>query len=76
LARGVEVLNSTIGPNVSLGEGVTIKNVEISNSIIMAGSKIENAKLSSSLLANDSRIELGGSTISAKLGSQAEIVQS
>ncbi len=75
LAKGVEVLSSTIGPNVSLGEGVTIKNVEISNSIIMAGSKIENAKLSSSLLANDSRIELGGGTISARLGSQAEIIK-
>ncbi len=75
LGEEVEVINSTIGPNVSIGEGVTIKNAEITDTIIMAGSKIENVELSGSLLANDARIELGGSTISAKLGSQAEIIQ-
>lgn len=71
----VEVINSTIGPNVSIGEGVTIKNAEITDTIIMAGSKVENANLSGSLLANESRIELSGEKISAKLGSQAEIIK-
>lgn len=75
LGEEVEIINSTLGPNVSIGKGVTIKNAEISDTIIMAGSKVENVELSSSLLANGARIELGGSTISAKLGSQAEIIQ-
>ncbi len=75
LGGGVEVINSTIGPNVSIGEGVTIKNAEITDTIIMAGSKVESANLSSSLLANESRIELSGEKISAKLGSQAEIIK-
>jgi len=76
LGDDVEVINSTIGPNVSIGEGVTIKNADISDTIIMSGSKIEDVDLSDSLLANDARIELDGNPISAKLGSQAEIVQS
>ena len=76
LGEEVEIINSTLGPNVSIGKGVTIKNAEISDTIIMAGSKVENVELSSSLLANGARIELGGSTISAKLGSQAEIIKS
>jgi len=76
LGEEVEVINSTIGPNVSIGEGVTIKNAEVTDTIIMAGSKIENAKLSDSLMAKEARIELGGNRISARLGNQAEIIQS
>jgi glucose-1-phosphate thymidylyltransferase len=49
----VEVVNSIIGPNVSISEGSVIKNAIISHSIIGSDATVENAILTRSLIGDN-----------------------
>jgi glucose-1-phosphate thymidylyltransferase len=48
----VQIVNSVVGPHVSVGSGTTINNSRITKAIIQSGSKIENAVLENSMLGN------------------------
>tara|TARA_B110000495_G_C22908208_1_gene530253 strand:+ start:1 stop:963 length:963 start_codon:yes stop_codon:yes gene_type:complete len=49
--------NSSIGPNVSIGDNCNIVNTSIDNSIVMSNTKIENnKKISNSIIAFNSQI--------------------
>ena len=52
IAKNVEIINSNIGPHVSIGSGTTIKNSSIKNSIIQKNSVISNAELRNSMLGS------------------------
>ncbi|MHC5353329.1 sugar phosphate nucleotidyltransferase [Myroides sp. LJL115] len=52
IGDNVVLINSTIGPNVSLGENTKIKNSTIKNSLIQTNSTISNATLDNAMIGN------------------------
>jgi len=48
----VTIVNSTVGPHVSVGNGSKITNSKITNSIIMDACQIENATFHNSMIGN------------------------
>ncbi len=50
---GVELEHSTIGPNVTIERGTTVRNSELSDTIIGSGSELDGVKLRQSLIGND-----------------------
>ncbi len=56
VARSAKVQNCILGPNVSIGEKVTLKNSIIKNSIIGEQACVENSILDSSLIGNCAQI--------------------
>jgi glucose-1-phosphate thymidylyltransferase len=54
IGKNTRIIDSHVGPFVSLYHDVLIENSKIENSIILAGSKIENmAKMADSLIGKD-----------------------
>ena len=52
IGEGVVLINSTVGPYASIGNGTIIENSVIKNSIIQTNSKIKNSELSNSMIGN------------------------
>lgn len=52
IGENVKLINSTVGPHVSIGANTTIDNSTVKNSIIQTNSKIANAELSNSMVGN------------------------
>ncbi|MDO9187523.1 MAG: sugar phosphate nucleotidyltransferase [Bacteroidia bacterium] len=52
IGENVTLLNSTVGPHASIGEGCVIENSTVQNSIIQTNSKIKNAELSNAMVGN------------------------
>ena len=52
IGNGVKIINSTIGPHVSINDGSIIDNCLIKNSIIQKNSQIKNANFSNSMIGN------------------------
>lgn len=73
IAEGARIINSTVGPNATVGENVVIRDAEIKNSIIMARSKLNKVKMVQSLIGEDAEINLAGEEIEATLGNQVKI---
>jgi glucose-1-phosphate thymidylyltransferase len=48
----VELINSTVGPNVSLGKGCHVINSTITNSLVQNHSHIKNAKLNNAMIGS------------------------
>ncbi len=66
IADDVIIEDSTIGPNVSVGKGTTIKSSSIQNTIIQSNSKIIGAKLQCSIIGNN--VEYKQSFTSVNIG--------
>lgn len=66
-----QLINSEIGPSVSISEGTVIRNSRIENSIIGRNCTIENAVLKDSLVGNDVRVVGGHLTVN--LGDSSEV---
>ena len=58
LGKNVRVLNSVIGPHVSIGEGTSVENSVIRNSIIQNNSKLISANIADSMIG--SNVEVHG----------------
>ncbi len=71
IAKGCEVKNSIIGPNVSVGENTTIQYSIVKNSIIGSYSRLNDVVLSSSIIGSDAHIQ--GLTQSLNIGDNTEI---
>ncbi|MBF6607317.1 MAG: nucleotidyltransferase [Flavobacterium sp.] len=52
IGSGVILRNSTIGPNVSLGDGCTVENSTIRNSLVQTNSTIRNAALDNAMIGS------------------------
>lgn len=52
IGENVKVINSKVGPNVSLGNGTCIVNSNIDNSLIQENTKINHGNLSNSMIGN------------------------
>lgn len=54
IGENVKLINSTVGPHASIGDGTTIENSIVKNSIIQTNSTIKNAELNNSMIGNAS----------------------
>jgi glucose-1-phosphate thymidylyltransferase len=52
IGEGVVLVNSTVGPNVSLGENTRVEDSTIKNSLIQTHAKIKNANLDNAMIGN------------------------
>lgn len=55
IGENVELINARIGPNVSIGDGSTINNSTIKNSLIQTFVKVDNAQLDKAMIGNFAR---------------------
>ncbi len=55
IGENVEVQNSKIGPNVSLGNGTKVKNSNIENSLIQENTVIDHGNLSNSMVGSHAK---------------------
>lgn len=74
VADGARIVDSTLGPHVSVGEDVKVQDATIKNSIVMNEAKIEEVELTGSLIGAKAEIKLPGVQIKTIIGNQAKIV--
>ncbi len=70
---GVQIANSVVGPNVSLGSGSIIENATLRDTIVGNRTRIVRSHLSRSLIGND--VFVAGVAGEVTLGDHAEIRQ-
>ncbi len=68
---GVKIVNSIIGPNVSIADNTIVKNSIIADGIIGSGAKIVNMNLQTSILGDD--VNLAGKPNSLNIGDSSTI---
>ena len=66
IGEDVAIINSVVGPNVSLGKGTHVTNSKIQNSLIQTHSHIKNAQLNNAMLGN--HVNFDGDFTSISLG--------
>lgn len=66
IGEDVAVINSVIGPNVSLGKGTHVTNSKIQNSLIQTHAHIKNAQLNNAMIGN--HVNFDGDFTSISLG--------
>src|SRR5574343_66723 len=66
IGEDVAVINSVVGPNVSLGKGTHVTNSKIQNSLIQTHSHIKNAQLNNAMIGN--HVNFDGDFTSISLG--------
>lgn len=66
IGEGVQLIDSIIGPNVSIGKGSHVQNSKIQNSLIQTHSHIKNAKLDNAMIGN--HVNYNGEYTSVSLG--------
>lgn len=71
IAKGVKIINSEIGPFVSIGENTIIKDSVISNTIIQNNTSLLKIKCTNSMIGSNAIIE--GTTQELSLGDYSEI---
>jgi glucose-1-phosphate thymidylyltransferase len=71
IATGCDIKNSIVGPNVAIGESVTINYSIVKNSIIGAFADLNDIVLTDSLIGSDT--ELKGESRSLNIGDNTEI---
>ena len=52
IGKNVVLINATVGPNVSLGDGCHISNSTIKNSLVQTHTHIKNARLDNAMIGN------------------------
>lgn len=66
IGEDVAIINSVVGPNVSLGKGTHVTNSKIQNSLIQTHSHIKNAQLNNAMIGN--HVNFDGDFTSISLG--------
>lgn len=66
IGENAKIINSVIGPYVSVGGDTTLENSVISNSIIQTNSKITNVKIDNSMVGN--YVEYNGTVREVSIG--------
>jgi len=72
IGDGAEIESSVIGPHVSIGSGVSLKNVVISNSIVDSRTVIENRIIEGSIIGRD--VNLTGKTVQMNIGDNTKVI--
>jgi glucose-1-phosphate thymidylyltransferase len=71
IAAGCDIKNSIIGPNVAIGEKVSINYSIVKDSIIGAFSDLNDIVLTHSLIGSDTKVK--GESRSLSIGDNTEI---
>ncbi len=71
IADGVKLINSTIGPYVSIGEGTVIEDSTVRNSIVQTHSQVRNANLDNAMIGNYATID--GKFTNVSIGDYSEL---
>ncbi len=66
IGKNVVLHNTTVGPNVSLGDGCHVSNSKITNSLIQTHSHIANATLDNAMIGN--HVNFDGNFTSVSIG--------
>lgn len=66
IGKNVVLINTTVGPNVSLGDGCQVQNSEIKNSLVQNHSHIKNAHLDNAMIGN--HVSFDGNFTSISIG--------
>ncbi len=66
VGQNVQLLNSVVGPHVSIGENTVIENAVIKNSIIQTDSSVKNIVIKNSMIGN--KVEIEGSELDLSIG--------
>lgn len=72
IGKNVVIVNSTIGPKVSLGNGTRVENSTISNTLVQENTVIENAELDNSMLGNN--VHYKGRSKSVSIGDYSTLL--
>jgi glucose-1-phosphate thymidylyltransferase len=71
IGENVQIVNSTVGPCVSIGDNTIIENSTVKNCIVQTNTKIRNATLSNSMLGN--YVEFAGISNDASIGDYSTV---
>jgi glucose-1-phosphate thymidylyltransferase len=71
IGENVKLINSAVGPHVSIGSNSVIENSVVKNSIIQTNTKIFNAELANSMIGNFA--EFSGKTNDASISDYTTI---
>lgn len=66
IGKNVSLVNTVVGPNVSIGEGCFLNDVEIKDSLVQKDSHIKNAKLVDAMIGNN--VKYNGNYSSVSIG--------
>lgn len=72
IGENVKLVNTTVGPNVSLGDNSIVENSIIKDSLIQTNVKITNAKLDKAMIGNHSKYN--GEFTSISIGDYTELL--
>jgi len=72
IGKGVVLINSTVGPYVSLGDNCSIDNATITHSLIQNNTCIKNTKLKDAMIGN--HVKFDGEFTSVSLGDYTQLV--
>ena len=64
IGKDVILINATVGPNVSLGDGCHVQNASIKNSLVQNHSHIKNATLDNAMIGNHASFDGNFTSIS------------
>ena len=64
IGKNVVLINATVGPNVSLGEGCHVQNSSIKNSLVQTHAQIKNAHLDNAMIGNHASFDGNFTSIS------------
>ncbi len=64
IGENVVLVNATVGPNVSLGNGTTIQNSTVKNSLVQTNATIKNATLDNAMIGNHASFDGNFTSIS------------
>jgi glucose-1-phosphate thymidylyltransferase len=66
IGKGVTIVNSVIGPHVSLADGCTVENTIVRNSIVQKNTRIQNSVIGNSMIG--SFVEIKNQMLDLSLG--------
>ena len=66
IGQNVRLVNSVVGPHVSIGENTVIENTVIKNSIVQTNSSVKNVVIKNSMIGN--KVELEGNELDLSIG--------
>ena len=72
IGENVKLINTKIGPNVSLGTNCVVENSTITNSLIQTNTTIKNAKLKFAMIGN--HVEYNGDFSSISIGDYSKLL--
>jgi len=72
IGENVKLVNTKIGPNVSLGTNCVVENATISNSLIQTNTTIKNANLDNAMLGNN--VIYNGKFTSISIGDYSQLI--